>query len=73
MRHDLPADRHDDTTYALRSVEADGTTRETQLDAGQALDLGSGRPVAYFPHDERLHIDEQGQLLRSDSAVPRAA
>jgi len=65
-----PIDPHEGETYTLRSVPADGEVRETEMDAGQVLDLCSGKAVAYTVRDERVAVDENGAIVHRDSAVP---
>ena len=58
-------------TYTLRSINPDGTKNETEITAEQALDLGAGKPITYFPRDERLLIDEDGTITHRESAIPQ--
>jgi len=58
-------------SYTLRMIMRDGTIRETELTAAQALDLGAGQPISYFPRDERLLIDDDGTITVRESAIPQ--
>lgn len=58
-------------TYTYRSTEQDGTVREVEITAEQALDLGAGTPMAYSPRDERMLVDKQGRIVRRESAIPQ--
>ena len=71
----MPDDPQDPTreTFTFRGRAADGTVRETELTAAQALDLASGRPVGYAVREERLAVEEDGTIVKRDSAVPPAA
>ena len=66
----LPPDPTDRQTFTLRGIAADGTIDETELTAAQALDLASGRPVGYAVREERLAVEEDGAIVKRDSAVP---
>jgi len=68
----LPQDPTDRQTFTFRGRSADGTVRETELTAAQALDLASGRHVGPV-RDERVAVDQDGTMVRRDSAVPRDA
>jgi hypothetical protein len=57
-------------TFTFRSVEQDGTIREVELTAGQALDLNSGKPIAYTVHDETILVDDDGKITCRESAIP---
>jgi len=48
----------------------DGTIHETEITTEQALDLGAGAPIAYFPHDERVLVDDDGTITTRNSALP---
>ena len=58
-------------THTLRMTMHDGTIRETEVTTEQALDLGAGVPIAYFPRDERLHIDDDGTITIRRSTIPQ--
>ena len=58
-------------TYTFRAVAQDGTIGETELTAEQALDLGAGKAIAYTPHDERVLVDDDGQIIHRESAIPQ--
>jgi hypothetical protein len=58
-------------TYTFRSTEPDGTVREVEITGEQALDLGAGQPIAYFPRDERVPVDEHGRIIRRERAIPQ--
>jgi len=58
-------------TYTLRSTNPDGTKNETEITAEQAFDLGAGNPIAYFPRDERVLIDDDGTITHRESAIPQ--
>lgn len=57
--------------YTVRSINPDGTRNETTLTAEQAFDLSAGKPIAFTPRDERLLIDEDGQLTHREDARPQ--
>ncbi len=38
---------------------------------GQALDLGAGKPIAYFPHDESVLVDKDNQITHREDARPQ--
>jgi len=59
------------TRCTLRLPLADGTIRETELTAEQALDLGAGLPITYFPRDERLLVDDDGTITHHEDARPQ--
>ena len=56
-------------SYTFRSTNRDGTINEIELTPEQALDLGSGKAIAYFPRDERLLLDEDGTIVHHGSAI----
>ncbi len=58
-------------TDHLRIDWQDGTTHEIEMTTGQLLDVNAGKPVAYFPRDERILIDEDGTITRHESAIPQ--
>lgn len=60
----------DDPRYTLRMNFDDGTAHEIELTAGQVLDLGAGEAIAYFPRDEQILVDEDGTIIRRESARP---
>jgi hypothetical protein len=37
---------------------------------GQATELKAGRPVTYVVNDERLFINAEGRIVRTESARP---
>lgn len=57
-------------TFTLKMKDENGDSREVELDAAQVLDLGAGKAIAYFPHDERVYIDEDGTITERESAIP---
>lgn len=57
-------------TFTLRYGDQDGTKHEVELSPEQALDLGAGKAIAYFPHDERILVDEAGTITRREDARP---
>jgi len=59
-----------DDTFKLRSIDTDGIINEVEITPEQALDLGAGQPIAYFPHDERAAVDDDGQIIHRESARP---
>jgi len=59
------------TDCTLRLPLEDGTIRGVELTPEQALDLGAGQPIAYFPRDERLLVDEDGTITHHASAIPQ--
>jgi len=61
----------DEKTYTLRMTDENGVVHEVALSAGQVLDLGQGRAIAYFPSDEQVLVDDDGTIIRRESAVPR--
>ena len=65
-----PTDPHKDQTYIFSAKNADGSFEEVEMTAAQALDLGAGKAIAYFPHDERLSIRDDGTIVHRQSAVP---
>ncbi len=60
----------DPPTYTFRSRDQDGTINEVESTPEQALDLGSGRAIAYWPHDEKILVDDAGQIIKHESAIP---
>lgn len=58
-------------SYTFRSTNKDGTINEIELTPEQALDLGSGRAIAYWPRDERTLVDDDGTIVYRESAVPK--
>lgn len=58
-------------SYALGSKNNDGTISEVELTAAQALDPGAGKAIAYTPRDERVLVDDEGQIIRRESAIPQ--
>ena len=58
-------------SYTFRSTNSDGTVNEIALTPEQALDLGSGKAIAYFPRDERILIDDNGTIEYHESAMPQ--
>ncbi len=65
-----PIDPHEGKTYTLRTVAEDGEVRETELDAGQVLDLCSGKAIAYAVRDEQIAVEDDGTIVRRESALP---
>ena len=61
----------EDLELTLRTVDADGSVRETKLTPAQALDLGAGKPVTFFPRNETIGIDEDGQVVHGEDAPPQ--
>lgn len=65
-------------TLATRD-EATGERHETEMTAEQTLDFvaaaraGEFHALAYFPTDEQLVADEDGELVQRESAIPRRA
>ena len=59
------------TDYTFRSRNVDGTLNEVAITPEQALDLAGGRAIAYFPHDERITVDEDGTIIYHQDARPR--
>jgi len=45
--------------------------RETKITPAPALDLGAGKPIAYFPRDETIGIDGDGQVVHGEDARPQ--
>lgn len=68
-----PTDPHEGKTYTLRTVAEDGEVRETAMDAGQVLDLYSGKAVAYAVRDETVAVEDDGTIVHRESAIPDAA
>ena len=66
----IPTDPHEGETYKLRTVAEDGEVRETEMDAGQVLDLCSGKAVAFTVRDERVAVEDDGTIVRRESALP---
>lgn len=64
-----PVDPHQGKTYKFRAVFGD-EVRETEITAGQALDQGAGKSVAYAVRDERIAVEEDGTIVFYESAVP---
>ena len=58
-------------SYTLRSKNTDGTINETELTAEQAATLAAGKAIAYTPREERLLVDDDGQIIYRASAVPQ--
>lgn len=58
-------------SYTFRSKNTDGTISETELTAEQAATLAAGRAIADTPREERLLVDEDGQIIHSESAIPQ--
>lgn len=58
-------------TYTLRSTNPDGTVNETTLTAEQAFDLAPASPIAFMPRDERVLVDEEGQITHHEDARPQ--
>ncbi len=68
-----PIDPRKVQTYTFRAVELDGTVREVEMNADQVLDIASGKPIAYYPRDERVTVGADGTITRRrESAVPAA-
>ena len=57
-------------SYTFRSKNSDGTINETAITAEQAAVLQASGPMTYTVRDERLLIDEHGQIIHADSAIP---
>jgi len=57
-------------SYTFRSSNPDGTINQIELTGDQALDLGAGKPIAYFPRDERVLVADDGQITYRESAIP---
>lgn len=64
-----PAPRLRGMSYTLRSKNIDGTISAEELTPEQALDLGAGHAIAYAPRDERLLVDDDGQIIHRESAI----
>ena len=60
----------DDRTYTFRSKNLDGTIDEVEMTAEQAHNLTSGRAIAYWPHDEKILVGDNGEIIRHESAIP---
>jgi hypothetical protein len=60
-----------DDTCTFRSVGQDGTIREIEITASQAMDTMQGRGFAYCPRDERILVDEDGRIVRRESVIPQ--
>ena len=58
-------------SYTFRSTNGDGTINEVELTPEQALDLGAGKAIAHFPRDERVSVDNDGRIIRRESAIPQ--
>ncbi|HEV2060285.1 MAG TPA: hypothetical protein VGR11_13080 [Solirubrobacteraceae bacterium] len=58
-------------SYTLRSKNSDGTINGTAVTAEQAATLAAGRASAYSPRDERLLVDDDGQIIHRESAIPQ--
>ena len=58
-------------SYTLRSKNPDGTINEIELTPEQALDLGAGKAIAYAPRDERVLVDDDGEIIHRESAIPQ--
>ena len=59
--------------YSFRAVDPDGIMRQVKLNADQAKKLKAGHPVTYVVKDERLFIDPEGRIVRTESARPAEA
>ena len=66
-----PTDPHKDKTYTLRLTAEDDGVRETETTAGQALDFAAGKPVSYAVRDEQVLVDDDGTIIKRESAVPQ--
>jgi len=61
-------------TPTLRMTMRDGTIRETELTAAQALDLGAGLGLPmHTVRDEQILVDNDGIVTVRESAVPAGA
>ena len=58
-------------TDAFRSTNLDGTINEIELTPDQAGDLIAGKPITYTPHDARVLVDDDGQVVYRESAIPQ--
>jgi hypothetical protein len=70
MTEQGPKDPFEGQTYLLRAVYGEEDVRETEINAGQLLDLAAGKPIVYIPHDKKLVVDEDGQTIERESAIP---
>jgi hypothetical protein len=57
-------------TYTFRSRNLDGSINEVEMTENQARTLMAGRAVAWWPHDERVLVEEDGTIVFRESAVP---
>lgn len=55
----------------FRCVDGAGNRHEVELTEAQAVELATGRAVAYFPRDEKVALNGDGSLTFRESAVPQ--
>jgi len=61
----------EDPDCTLTTTYSDGTTHKTKITPEQAFDLSAGKAIAYFPRDERVLVDDEGQITHHDDARPQ--
>lgn len=58
-------------TNTLRMTRQDGTIREIALTGEQAMDTTQGRAVACTVREESVVLDDGGQIIHRESAIPQ--
>ncbi len=58
-------------TITLNFPEQDGTVRQFEVTAAQALDANAGRPIAFTPRNERILVDDDGTITYREDARPQ--
>lgn len=67
-----------DGNYTFRSLDREtGVWHEVEITAEQAFDMaaawrdGKLAPLAYFPRDQQILVDDDGAITERESAIPQ--
>jgi hypothetical protein len=65
-----PTDPFEGEIYTFRSADENGDVTEIEMTAAQVLDFSAGKAIGYVPRDREVLMDEDGQIIERESAVP---